>query len=249
MLKSRTEIFPSADHSLASPTKWGFMHFMRFAPRGYDRPRRGGARQAVILQKARTLVSFRPSNEVHRRGFTLIELLVTISIIGILIGMLLPAVMYARASMRATHCKANLHQIAIAMTTYVDRQGVFGVFPDAAILPTLTPNRPTIVTVLKDDIESSKSAFICPSDIEFADKEGLSYEYPATRLAGKRRVELTANRNGEDVYASSEVLLMYDYENFHGIWKSGTQLDYDDETTYLRGSRNFLYLDGHVDNF
>jgi prepilin-type processing-associated H-X9-DG protein len=157
--------------------------------------------------------------------------------------------MYSRATMRTSHCKANLHQIGLAMQMYVDRQGPFGVFPDAAILPTLTPNRPTIAQVLGPFIEQSKPVFVCPSDTVYAMEQGLSYEYPASRLAGKRRPQLTANRSGEDVYSSSEVMLMYDFENFHGVWQEGSRLNPDDENTWLRGSRNFLYLDGHVDNF
>ena len=55
-------------------------------------------------------------------GFTLIELLVVIAIIGLLVAILLPAVQATREAGRATSCKNNLRQMAIAFGQYNDAQ-------------------------------------------------------------------------------------------------------------------------------
>jgi prepilin-type N-terminal cleavage/methylation domain-containing protein len=61
-----------------------------------------------------------------RAGMTLIELLVVVAIIGILVGMILPAVQAARESARRSQCMNNLKQMGVACQSYHE---TFRVFP------------------------------------------------------------------------------------------------------------------------
>src|SRR5205807_1596476 len=75
-------------------------------------------RASVTLSAAKSLPN-------RRSGLTLVELLVVMAIIGMLVGLSLPAVNAAREQGRATVCKNNLRQIALAALLHESAQGFY----------------------------------------------------------------------------------------------------------------------------
>lgn len=145
----------------------------------------------------------------RRTGFTLVELLVVISIIGLLIAMLLPAVQSAREAARRVRCVMNLRQLGLAHENY---QGAWGAYPPPLLLIVGNNNASTSVgwsalarllpmveqSALFDAINfsfgfdaaenrtvtsTSVSVFACPSEVNGTTFDPSSI-YPALSAAG-----------------------------------------------------------------
>jgi prepilin-type N-terminal cleavage/methylation domain-containing protein/prepilin-type processing-associated H-X9-DG protein len=69
------------------------------------------------------------SNRV--RGFTLIEMLVVITIIGVMVGLVLPAVQSAREAGRRTQCQNNMRNSGLGIQGFFD---VNGRYPPAGVI-------------------------------------------------------------------------------------------------------------------
>jgi prepilin-type N-terminal cleavage/methylation domain-containing protein/prepilin-type processing-associated H-X9-DG protein len=100
----------------------------------------------------------------RRSGFTLVELLVVITIIGMLMALLLPAVNGARAAARSAQCKNNLHQLGIAYHNRAAKMaGDMGpaIANPSGWVPALTPY-----------VENQSQIFICADHDDAVDLGG-----------------------------------------------------------------------------
>ncbi len=78
---------------------------------------RWGLQTHLVINSKR---HFNMKAEPKKMGFTLIELLVVVAIIAVLIALLLPALAEVRNIAKQTTCLANLHQLGVGYSQYVN---------------------------------------------------------------------------------------------------------------------------------
>ena len=107
--------------------------------------------------------------EVNRKGFTLLELLVVLVIIGILLGILLPAFSRLRETARRKRYASDQDTIPMAVHNYYHETGIWPV-----------PNQNDLSEDEDDPLVFVNNNYevvnrLCRPNIDFPDLEGISF--------------------------------------------------------------------------
>ncbi len=192
-----------------------------------------------------------------RGAFSLIELLVVIGIIGVLLGLLLPAMRRARLQAQCVACQSNMRQIGQAMIAYSIENRGWLFPPDNGLDVPL--NQRWFLVVLKptppkdpdstDPKDWTPKIMLCPAD----DQEPLEFHsYLLNHHLAEHHLMYTsrppANLTPSDVVVMGEKLTAAG--NYFVETKSSGLSTYEEQADehrhgILYGS-NYLYLDMHV---
>lgn len=208
------------------------------------------------------------NHKLRIRGFTLIELLVVIGIIAILAGMLFPVYSWARGTAKRSRCQANLRQIGHAFSLYLaDWSNIYPNTNDPYLWMGRRwrwPLRNHLALSSRPDPDApddpnrstgnSANVFLCPEDNSARDQwDATSYGWSAAFYHTPEQVNsmTTAHlwnpsvpgpacspQSASDVRVPSKKAMVADWLSNHSEERVGW---WD-----WRGSRNYLFADGHV---
>jgi prepilin-type N-terminal cleavage/methylation domain-containing protein/prepilin-type processing-associated H-X9-DG protein len=184
-----------------------------------------------------------PDNKKSVRGFTLVELLVVISVIGLLMGILIPVLGKARGVANRTYCMSNLKQIGVGLRSYLDDNR--DIYPVCSALPwditdSNAPGYAPPITKTLGSIIKEPKVFICKADNikkYYLRVGNTSYQYNAF-LSGMTIRESPLVQSG---VKEKDIEVMSDFDAVHP-GKTGT-------FRKREGQKNYLYADWHVSNY
>jgi prepilin-type N-terminal cleavage/methylation domain-containing protein/prepilin-type processing-associated H-X9-DG protein len=195
-----------------------------------------------------------------KKAFTLIELLIVITIITVLTGFLLPALGEARKEGYKSVCASNLRGMAQAMEMY--RADYNDIYPckDDTVSPWLWMGRgfrPVLEPYIAPGLSAKNPNILwCPVE-KAAGYENTSYAYSMSFYHSPAQINqmtdksytLTIHTNpvpinsGQVAIPANKILIGEWYSNHKPV--TG---DYSTEPGWWswKGSRNYLFADGHV---
>lgn len=150
------------------------------------------------------MIRSNPGSRPKTRGFSLIEILVVITIIGLLVGLALPALQNAQENARVTACQSNLKNIAQSLIAFKTR--------NKNNWPNETGIRFFLCLAKYDAIDKKDmGVFVCPA-MSFDTLDGEVYsdwdaiDSTMTSYAGRdtKNFPINKSREGDEVIVSDD---------------------------------------------
>ncbi len=206
---------------------------------------------------------------MNKHGFTLVELLITCAIVGLLATFAIPAISSARMNANRSKCSSNLRQIGLALQLYTSDHA--GSFPPTTHSTGSLHKDQSWIYGLADYLQNMDRVRVCPADPpqrqrQVLDRKATSYalnelvfdseDYnqilriprpSQTLLAVILSENRTPSPTWDHVHSSqwtSWLTMLNDVEVDRHIAGARSRL----AAQRTKGSANYLYADGHVEN-
>jgi prepilin-type processing-associated H-X9-DG protein len=179
--------------------------------------------------------------------------LVVITVIGVLVGLLLPAVQSAREASRSLQCRSNLHEIGLGAQLHVSYFGKYPVAYDASTGVTLR-----WMDLLKPYISKGCSVYRCPDDplqkpYSYDPEITLSYGINLWRIPGytNKAHYFWYPVRREDIRRTSGIILIGDctpgkMQIANDVTEFNNPIQYVDYR-HANNTFNVVYCDGHAE--
>jgi prepilin-type N-terminal cleavage/methylation domain-containing protein/prepilin-type processing-associated H-X9-DG protein len=176
-----------------------------------------------------------------KRGFTLIELLVVISIIGLLAGLLLPAIQSARESGRRMQCTNNQRNVATALLVYENSKNAFPGWRDFMMFGSTKGQASWVVQILPQIEESDLKSSLAKGETPKIPKIPILF-CPSSGKKEERGLNFQVNAGAVDDFATGDPWT-YDDNAYNGVFLDYAVLKNNNNPAIVRAD-DISKLDG-----